>query len=797
MSGTDPTTLPPAGPIGSSPTRREDARFTTGRGRYLADLAAGAAHVVFVRSSHPHARVTGVDTTAAAVLPGVLAVFGAAELPVLGRAIPPLHRPDPAFTAATSFTMAEQRLPVLATDRVHYVGHPVVAVVATDRYLAEDAAEAVRVDYEPLPAVVDAVAALAPGAPPLFSHLPDNRAAGIEVAFGPGPVGDGLTTVTGTYRMGRHGAVPLECRGVRTSWDALRGRVEMWTSTQIPHQVRGAVCAVAGWSTDELRVAVPDVGGGFGTKANVYAEEVVLAVLARETGLALIWVEDRSEHLTSSAQGRDQIHDTRLTVDTDGRIVHWADDFVVDIGAGSLWVAGIVANTAVHLLGPYRVPSVAISGRAAFTTKTVVAQYRGAGRPEMAAARRLGLSGPEIRRRNLLTAADLPYPRPLPYRDGVPIRFDGGDYRACLDAALELLPGVEVLGPAELGPDEVAGHGVGAYLEATGRGPWETGRVVLLSDGRFQVTSGAASAGQSHQTVWPQIAAEALGVSLDAVHCLTADTDTVPHGLGSYASRSAVVAGSAVFRAGRSLRRQARQRAARLLAVAIDEIADTVSGFGCGDGRTVAWTDLAAAAGPGGSQEADGPLDVLETFSPTTVTWTMGVHAALVAVHRRTGLTRVLHYAVAHEGGVELNPQVVHGQIVGGVAQGLGGTLLEEFRYDHAGQPQSTTLAGYLLPGTTEMPPVRVAHLAVDTPDNPLGARGAGESGTIAAYPTVAAAIDDALRRAGLPAADPFQVSATPVDPAAVLAALRGVRATADPVTRTFGRTPAPVGVAR
>ncbi|KGN41569.1 xanthine dehydrogenase [Knoellia aerolata DSM 18566] len=779
MTSTDAEASSRVGPyVGRPVARREDERLMSGRGRYLADLAAGALSVVFVRSAVPHALINTIDTSAAVGMPGVVGVYTGADLGLVNDHIAELHVPHPAFVDATAFRMAEQRLAIMPTDRVHYVGQPLVALIAVDRYTAEDAMEAVDITYSPLAPCLDADAALREDATPIHRHLRDNEAASIHIEFG------GLTpdvtadlTVEGTYRIGRHGAVPLEGRGVLARVDARR--VSVWTSTQIPHMVRRGICEATGWATEEVRVAVPDVGGGFGTKANVYAEEIVIAALARRTGRDLVWVEDRQEHLVSAAQGRDQTHRTRLAVDGEGQIVHWADDFTVDIGAGGLWVAGVVANTAIHALGPYRVPRARITGRAAFTNKTITAQYRGAGRPEACfalerslddAARRLGLSGAEIRRRNLLTAEDLPYPRPLPYRDGVDVVFDGGDYAGCLEAALELLPVEEIEALQDDHPDLQVGHGVGCYLEATGRGPYETGRVRLMSTGQFEVSSGAASAGQAHETAFAQVAADALRVDLARVRVRQADTDLVEHGIGTFASRSAVLAGSAIRKAADEVRTLATARAAELLGAPVHavELNDGIfrSHIGEPGSGGVGWDDVARAAAPGGAHEELGPLDVTEVFRPQTVTWTMGAHAAVVGVHRRTGAVRVLAYAVAHEGGVEINPQVVEGQVIGGVAQGIGGTLMEEFRYSPQGQPQSTTFADYLLPSTCDVPEVRVRHLGVDTPGNPLGVRGAGESGTIAVAAAVAAAVEHAL-------GDRVQVTETPISPALLRTALR------------------------
>jgi aerobic carbon-monoxide dehydrogenase large subunit len=752
------------GYIGSSVRRREDDRMLGGNGRFLADHAAGAKHVVFVRSTQAHARITGVDTTVAEQMPGVHGVFLAEDIGLAGAAIPSLTTPDADFTAATSLALAEQRLPILASEVVHYVGQPIAVVVADDRYLAEDAAENVDVSYEPLPPVTDAEAALDPTSPALFGHLPGNEAASLEYAFG--DIERAFATahrvVEGTYRMERHGAVPLECRGVLAHLDNGRQRIEVVTSTQVPHMVRNAICAVTGWAGEDVKVCVPDVGGGFGTKANVYGEEIVLAVLARHTGRRVIWIEDRQEHLVASAQARDQLHRVRLAVDAQGRILAWKDDFVVDIGAGSLWVAGIIANTAIHLLGPYRIPAVHVSGRAALTNKTLVAQYRGAGRPEAtfalersldAAAAALGMSVREIRSRNLLTADDMPYARPIPYRDGVPIAYDGGDYLACLESVTRALPASEVTSCGTEYPDYRIGYGLSSYLEATGRGPHETARVRLLPNGQFEVTAGAASAGQGHETTLAQVAAEALAVPLAQVRYVPSDTERLPEGVGTFASRSAVLAGSAVHQAAGDLIALACGRAADVLGTKTAHYAD--GRFTSGD-EAIGWDELAADGRVGGLGEGGPALDVTAVYRVPTVTWTMGVHAVILGVHRRTGIVKVLRYAVSHEGGREINPRIVEGQIIGGVAQGIGGALFEAWRYSETGEPTSTTFAAYHLPLTTDVPSVIVSHLHVDTPSNPIGVRGVGESGTIAVYSAIASAVDDAL-------GDGFHVTTTPI----------------------------------
>ncbi|WP_031464554.1 xanthine dehydrogenase family protein molybdopterin-binding subunit [Sciscionella sediminilitoris] len=748
--------------------RVEDGTLLAGQGRFAADAAEGAHQAVFVRSTEPHADILGIDTAAARAMPGVLGVYTAADLGLDGARLPVLTTPNPAFAEATGFRMAEQRIPLLATERVHYVGQPIAVLIATDRYRAEDAAEAVTVSYRGRAPVTEAATAL--DAEPLYEHLADNEAARIGYSFGDpeSAFASAYRVVSGEYRIGRHGAVPLETRGVVARPDRRLGRVDLTTSTQIPHLVRNAVRTVTGWAEHEIVVRVPDVGGGFGTKANVYAEEIVLAVLARQTGFDLAWIEDRQEHLLAAAQGRDQVHRTRLAVDELGRILAFGDEFLVDVGAGSLWVAGIVANTAVHALGPYRIPAMRMSGRAVLTTKTIVAQYRGAGRPEAAfalertldaAAAELGIGTARIREVNLLTEADLPYPRPIPYRDGEPIVYDGRNYRACLDKVRELLPETERERLSAEHPGSLLGYGLGCYLEATARGPYETARLRVLDDGAVELSTGAAAAGQGHATVFGRVAATALGIPEDRVRYRPTDTERLPDGIGTFASRSAVVAGSAVHNGALRL----LERARALAEVVLGGPAEYAGGvFRRGE------TEIGLGGLAAHTRSDPTALDVTETYRPRTVTWTMGVHAAIVAVDRRSGMLSVLRYAVAHEGGNELDPEIVRGQILGGVAQGIGGSLFEEYGYAPSGQPLSTTFAAYHLPLSTDVPNVAVAHLYVDTPENPIGARGAGESGTIAAYPAIAAAVDDALDGR-------IHCAATPLDPGPIHAALQKV----------------------
>ncbi|HWL42084.1 MAG TPA: xanthine dehydrogenase family protein molybdopterin-binding subunit [Ilumatobacter sp.] len=749
-----PEPAPRPGLVGRSVARREDERFLRGEGRYVADLATSSTlHVAFLRSPHAHARVNCVDVSAARVSAGVVAAFSGRELFADSGSIPYLHRPDPTFVAATGFWMADVTIRPMATEWVRYVGEPVAVVVALDRYLAEDALDLVHVEYDAVDAVVDADAALAEGAPLVQPEAPGNLAASMTFRLGDPAAGFAAAAVIveNSYDIARQGGLPMEGRGVFARRDLRTGRVELHTSTQIPHQVRGAVATALGWPRERIRVVVPDVGGGFGPKANVQGEEVVLALLADRVGGELLWVEDRTEHLVACPQGRDQRHRARLAVDQDGRILAFADEFVVDVGSFSLWTAGIMANSAIHLIGPYRIPAMQVDARAAFSNKTPSAQYRGAGRPEACfvlercldqAAHELGIDGLEIRRRNVLTGTDLPHAVGLPYRDGRPIVFDGLDWAAVLDRCAELLPPEPA---TELPDGRRVGHGVACYIEATGRGPYEAARVALQPDGTFAVCTGAASSGQSHETVFAQIAADALGVDLEQVTVEATDTATLAFGVGSFASRSAILAGSALHVAALQLAERVRDLARRLLDVDRESVAALgAAGITIGE-RTLAWGELAAALLPSGHLAGEPPIEATHLWAPDTVTWTMGAHAALVAVDPASGMVEVLEYAVAHEGGREINPRVVLGQVLGGVTQGLGGALSERFEYGPDGQPMSTSLATYQIPGALDVPRVRIAHLEAPTPTNPLGVRGVGESGTIGVYAAIAAAVDAAV----------------------------------------------------
>jgi carbon-monoxide dehydrogenase large subunit len=671
----------------------------------------------------------------------------------------------------------------LCRDRARHVGEIVAMVVAESRAVAEDAVELIEVDWEPLPVVVDMVAAAEPGAPLVHDDWGTNVAVAFAHAIGDpdGAFAKADVVVSETFHVQRYVGMPLETRGVVAAWDRRDHTLTTWNSTQVSHFVQQGLAAALGLPPHKVRVIAPDLGGGFGTKASGYAEDALIPIAAVALERPVKWIEDRREHMMGAAHARHQIHAISLAARRDGTILGVRDRIWVDLGAYNAWGIVLPYNTVAHLLGPHRVRNLHVDVRAVVTHKTPNAPYRGAGRPETVfamdravdrLARALALDPAEIRRRNYLRGDELPWDLGMPYRDGNPLVYDSGDFRAALDAALAAADYEAFRGEqAALRARGVyRGIGISGYVEGTAIGPFEGARITLDLSGRVLVATGAVSSGQGHETTFAQIAADALGVPLDWVSVVGGDTAQVPFGVGTFASRSAVTAGSSIVDASREVRAKLVRAAARLLeaAEADIEIEDGQAFVRGTPGSAVPLARVIQASIPTFAQPGVASPDFGATayHHVPTVTYASAVHVAQVEVDIGTGLVRLLRYVVAHDCGTVINPLIVDGQVHGGVAQGVGGALFEDMIYDDRGQLLTASLMDYLVPTATDLPPIETVHLEYPSPRNPLGAKGLGEGGAISPPAAISNAVEDALAPFGV------TVTRTPVTPAMVLGLL-------------------------
>jgi carbon-monoxide dehydrogenase large subunit len=746
--------------FGASVRRLEDPRLLTGRGQFVADLALpGLLHVAVYRSPHPHARLTGLDAGAARRRPGVVAVLTPAEAAGLPRF--PLPVPHPSLINAICPE-------VLPQEAVSYVGQPVALVVAESAAAAADAAEALRPSYEPRPPVPDLATALRPDGPRV--HPSGNVAAHFVQRVGDpaGAMAGADVVIRERFALHRGAGMALETRAVAARWDEALGQLTVWSTSQAPHILRRTLARYLGLPEHALRVITRDIGGGFGPKAIVYPEDVLVPWLARRLGRPLRFVETRHEHLLAVTQERDQWHEAELGLTRDGRIVALRDHFVHDCGAFVSWGIIVPLITSVSVPGPYRVPHYEVGLTAVYTNRVPVTPVRGAGRPQAVfvmerlldlAAARLGLDRLALRERNLIQPGDFPYDVGLVSRDGSPRRYDSGDYPACLRrlAAAVDPPAFAAARQRARAQGRWLGLGVALFVEDTGLGPYEGVRLRIDPGGQVFVFSGASSQGQSHETTLAQVVADVLALPLERVTVVAGDTAGAGYGLGAFASRVAVLAGSSAARAAAEVRDKALAVAAGRLEVAPADLvlADgRISVRGMPD-RGLTLAEVAATAGaprpgfalPGG---LDPGLEASAYVHVAQSTYSSGAHAAVVEVDPDTGGVRLLRYVAVDDCGVVINPAVVAGQVHGGVAHGVGNALLEEVVHDAAGQPLTGTLMDYALPRAADLPALELDHVVTPSPTNPLGVKGAGEGGTLPAPAAIANAIADALAPLGV-----------------------------------------------
>lgn len=777
--------------IGLPLRRVEDRRFVTGRGEYVDDIAIpGVLHVALVRSPYAHGLIRSIDLSAARAMPGVVAAVSAADLgPSNGpHPHPTWFPPHPPLVAAIDPFTRPERIWLLAAERVRYAGEAVAAVVATDRYLAEDAARTVGLDIEPLPVLTDPIAALEPGAPLLNPEWGDNRAVHFVVAAGDtdAAFASADLVVRRTFRHGRAICTPIETRGVAALPDRRGEGLTVWSSSQQPHWLRDALERTLRIPGDRLRVVAPDVGGGFGLKSMVYPEELLIPRLALLIGRPVKWVETRRENLTSATHTRDQVHEIELAVDRDGTIRGLRDRYVIDGGVGSVESIVVPYNTACHLPGAYRIPAMRIECTVGVTNKPPSAAERGAGRPEAAfalegildaAAVELGMDRRELRLRNALRGDEMPHDHGIPYRDGVRLNLDAGDVRGDTEEALRLLDYDAWLAEqrGSVANGRLVGIGMAGYIEGTGVPPYEAATVRLEPSGRIIVAVGPPSQGQGHETSLAQIAGSILDQPLELVRVVQGDTFAFPFGGGTIASRVIVVVGNAVAEAATDLKGRILAAAGDLLEIPpadLEIVGDAVRARGAPD-RSITLRQLAARVSPGiGRLGSGGPgLEGRGGFQPPTVTFGSGFHAAAVEVDPESGLVRILRYVVVHDCGRMINPAIVDGQVLGGLAQGVGNGLFEELVYDEQGQLLTGTFGDYLIPRAPDLPTPTIVHRETPSARNPLGVKGVGEAGTVPGAALMVGAVRDALGPAGR------YIDQVPVTPARIAAALERARA--------------------
>ena len=752
--------------IGRSERRKEDPPLLRGQARFVDDLHdANALHATILRAPLGHARVGGIDPSPAREMDGVVDVITAADLPEGGPKIP--------MRMFKREGMERFLQRPLATDKIRYSGEPVAVVVAESRYLAEDAAELVEVDYDPLPTALGVAATLAEDAPILHDGAGTNLVAEYDLGRGDieGAFASAEEVVEASFHCGRHAAVPMEPRGLLAFPEEGTDRLVLHGAAKIVHVNRRILAAMLGWPEERIRFVEPHVGGGFGARGEFYPEDYLIPFCALRLGRAVAWTEDREEHLRSTNHSRDQLDLIRIALDADGHFLGLDATLTIDTGAYVRTHGGVVPGMSGGLLpGPYAWPAFRAKVRQVVTNKTPSGTYRAPGRYETTlareravdiAARRIGMDPVELRRRNLIPTERMPYDNGS-LTDGHPVVYDSGDYPLLLDQGLELFDD-EAMRRWRAEPTPAGrrrGLGLAFFVEKSGIAEWEYARVTLSDDARPTVFSGAASVGQGVETVLAQVAAEQLGLPYESVTVRHGDTDEVADGMGAFGSRATSLGGAAVAEAANALRGQLLELAALerdLDSADLDLSPEGVVGVEEGV-DPVPFGRLRELAG--------GQLSAETTFRTDAMSFPYGLHCAAVEIDTETGGVRIERYAVAYDVGRAVNPQLIEGQIRGGLAQGLGGALFEELAYDENGQLISGSFMDYLIPTANEVPAVRVLVTEeAPTQLTPLGAKGAGEGGTTASGAAIAAAVSDAVG---------VEVAETPIRPEWIVRAARG-----------------------
>lgn len=751
--------------LGAPIKRREDPRLITGQATYVDDIKLnGMLHMTVLRSPYGHARITRLDTTAASQLPGVVAVYTAKDLRGKVGQIPVAAPLPPRITKGMG------RRGPLAEDKVRFYGDPVAIVVAENRYIARDALDLIDIDYEPLPAAIDVEKAMQPDAPILYEEFGTNIATSmhpsteeIDKVFA-ATLAQGGIIARGRIANQRVAPSPMETRGVVAEYRKADQMLHLWSSSQIPHLLRNYLAEQLQLPQHQVQVTVPEVGGGFGCKLNIYPEEALAAFAAIQTGHAVKWIEDRDENLAATIHGRDQINYVEAAATRDGKITGLKFQIISDLGSYLQFFTDVIAIafTLPMLSGCYDIPHIYSSCDTVFTNKAPTDAYRGAGRPEATfmveramdfVARELKRDPAEIRLLNFVQ------PEQFPHKMVTGALYDSGNYAATLEKAMDII-GYDKLRDEQQrqkAAGKLLGIGISSYVEMCGIGPkgvapfglYESARVRIEQSGTVIVYSGTSPHGQGEETTFAQLVAAEFGIPVESVLVLHGDTNSTPEGRGTYGSRTTAVGGTAVYQASLRLKEKMKQIAAHMLEASSADI-DLVDGkfFVVGSPqKSVSFQKVAATANTSNAL-APGIEPGLETtafFEPEACTFPFGTHICAVEVDTETGEPTITRYVAVDDCGRQLNPLLVAGQIHGGIVQGIGQALYEEVVYDENGQLLTTTLMDYALPIAPELPRFELDHTVTPTTVNPLGVKGVGEAGTIASTPAVAAAIADAL----------------------------------------------------
>jgi aerobic carbon-monoxide dehydrogenase large subunit len=747
--------------IGQKVKRTEDPRLIQGIGHYVDDIKlADTLHVVILRSQYAHAKISSIDTSAAKAAPGVVAVYTGADVAGKIGNIP---------TAGALPGLKVPAMPVLANDKVFFVGQAIAAVVASDKYQAKDAADLIEVDYDPLDVVSDGEAAALPDSPVIHEDLGDNIAyvhsAGsgdIDAAFA---AADKIVTQRLNHQ--RLAPIPIETRGVLAQYFKGEGQLNLWSSTQIPHLLRTQVAIMLGVAENKLRVITPEVGGGFGCKLNVYAEEALLGWIAMQLHKPVKWIEGRRENLQATIHGRAQVGTVEVAVKNDGTLLGLKYNVTADLGAyHQLLTPAIPTLTGLMLSGCYKIPAIQMNCTGVFTNKMATDAYRGAGRPEATylverimnrVAQELGMDAIELRRKNFVQPAD------FPYATACGVTYDSGDYEKALEKAVALADYAKLKEEqaAARAAGKVMGIGVSTYVEICAMGPsaampaggWESATVRVEPTGKVTVLTGISPHGQGEETAFAQIVGDMLGIDMNDVLVIHGDTSIVQYGIGTFGSRGIAVGGAALAKATEKVVNKAKILAAHMLGTDVESLTFENGKFvGAPDDKTMTIQEVALAAHVAANipEDFEPGLSAQHFFEPKNFTYPNGTHICAVEIDKDTGDIEIKRYIAVDDCGNQINPLIVAGQVHGGIAQGLAQALFEEVVYDENGQLITGELMDYAVPKAFQLPSFELDHTVTPTPVNPLGAKGVGEAGTIGSTPAMANAVIDALAPFGV-----------------------------------------------